>query len=299
MAPMRRLPMIALMAVFSLGLLYSMTHYYSLSSPLALTPTKLDADKPAPYSGPPPASAWTKHLEPKPPVKMGKLRFAIATFITKQESYMWLSLSGKHEYAKRHGYDFHVDYSLGQRDKDKLMWHKMVMLEELTATGKYDWIWWIDFDSLITNTSVTLQSIVESSLAMVHPARRDEIDMFLTADCFPLNAGSMLFRATPRIYPFTKRVWRCSETHPHYNEQTCIMDLVLNNTWHDGDHAFFVPQYTINAFPPEIRCYDKHGKAWEKGMFMVHFPGAWAHLKDQEDPYGFLMRKYAPLIVHE
>lgn len=61
-------------------------------------------------------------------------------------------------------------------------------------------------------------------------------------------------------------------------------------------HAMRIPQWKINAFPEEIGCYDTHKKKWVKGMFVVHFAGAWAHIKS-EDPTGHLMRKYEPEIV--
>jgi mannan polymerase II complex MNN10 subunit len=62
------------------------------------------------------------------------------------------------------------------------------------------------------------------------------------------------------------------------------------------DSYTFIPQYKLNAFPPEIKCYDKYGKKWEVGTFVVHFAGAWAHLSE-EDATGFLMRKYESQIM--
>lgn len=58
-----------------------------------------------------------------------------------------------------------------------------------------------------------------------------------------------------------------------------------------------VPQWKLNAFPEEIPCYDQlDGKKFERGMFMLHFAGAWAHVKE-EDPTGFLMKKYQQEII--
>lgn len=61
-------------------------------------------------------------------------------------------------------------------------------------------------------------------------------------------------------------------------------------------HAKRIPQWTINAFPKEIGCYDTHKRKWENGMFVIHFAGAWAHVSG-EDPTGQLMKKYEVEII--
>jgi mannan polymerase II complex MNN10 subunit len=63
-----------------------------------------------------------------------------------------------------------------------------------------------------------------------------------------------------------------------------------------GDRTVRVPQWRLNAFPPEIPCYDEPGQVWKPGMFVLHFAGAWAHVKG-EDPTGQLMKKYEGDIV--
>jgi len=52
----------------------------------------------------------------------------------------------------------------------------------------------------------------------------------------------------------------------------------------------------MNAFPEEIKCFDKYEKGWQRGMFLIHFAGAWAHVKG-DDPTGQMFHKYAPQIV--
>lgn len=60
------------------------------------------------------------------------------------------------------------------------------------------------------------------------------------------------------------------------------------------DRFIVIPQWRINAFPEEIRCWDVRDpepRQWERGMFVLHFAGAWAYIHD-EDPTGGLMKKY-------
>jgi mannan polymerase II complex MNN10 subunit len=79
------------------------------------------------------------------------------------------------------------------------------------------------------------------------------------------------------------------------SEQDCMRDIMFKLNKFPDSYTF-VPQHKLNAFPPEIQCYDKFRRKWEAGTFVLHFAGAWAHVKE-EDPTGFLMRKYESQIM--
>jgi len=54
------------------------------------------------------------------------------------------------------------------------------MVESAIATGQYDWVWWMDFDTLITNNTIKVEDVIEESLAnLINP---DLIDFIFTAD---------------------------------------------------------------------------------------------------------------------
>jgi mannan polymerase II complex MNN10 subunit len=42
-----------------------------------------------------------------------------------------------------------------------VMWHKFKMAERLIDSGKFDWLLWVDFDTLFTNTSTRVEEIIE------------------------------------------------------------------------------------------------------------------------------------------
>ena len=50
------------------------------------------------------------------------------------------------DYAKKHGYDFIVDFE--QNAEMGPMWHKFEMIEAAIHSKKYDWIWWMDLPSM-------------------------------------------------------------------------------------------------------------------------------------------------------
>lgn len=77
-------------------------------------------------------------------------------------------------YVKKHGYHLEFDFS------GDGFWHKINIVHRLVQQKKYDWIWWIDFDTLITNTTIRLEDLIEESLATVPDPNK--IDMILNRD---------------------------------------------------------------------------------------------------------------------
>lgn len=59
-----------------------------------------------------------------------------------------------------------MDYDTDS-DLPDVMWHKFRMMKRIIDQGQHDWIWWIDFDTLITNGNITLQDIIQEALADV------------------------------------------------------------------------------------------------------------------------------------
>ncbi|KAI9830413.1 MAG: hypothetical protein M1826_004836 [Phylliscum demangeonii] len=219
----------------------------------------------------------------------GDMAIAVATMNTEEAPFNYVSLSNKLGYARKHGYDLKFDV------KGPGFWHKLTMLENIVKEGKADWIWWIDFDTLITNTTIKLEDLIADALDG-HP-NPDGVDMILTPDCFPLNAGSMIFRAHERLLPFLQRTWKCGKSAKGLSEQDCISQLIEKNQHQEAEKAVFIKQWKMNAFPEEIPCYDDDQRHWEPGMFVVHVAGAWAYMPEHKDEAkNILMQKYAKYI---
>jgi mannan polymerase II complex MNN10 subunit len=92
---------------------------------------------------------------------------------------MHQSLRNKWHYSRKHGYDLVVDYE--ERSQRGNMWLKFDMMERLIIAGKHDWIWWIDFDTLFTNSDIKVTDLITSTLAnsTSNPA---DIDFILAKD---------------------------------------------------------------------------------------------------------------------
>ncbi|KAF2196981.1 hypothetical protein GQ43DRAFT_382084 [Delitschia confertaspora ATCC 74209] len=225
-------------------------------------------------------------------------RVAIITLVTDEKSYMHASLKNKDYYARRHKHDFIVDYET--HSERSVVWAKFDMIERLIKSNKYDWIWWMDFDTLITNTDIKITDVIRENLK--NATNPGQIDYLLTHDCNGLNSGSYLVRGHARSLSFIDRVrgWHDVEevAHNYLSEQDCMAAVLKQESGYKY-YAYKVPQFQLNAFPEEIGCYEGpngEGK-WKVGAFVIHFAGAWAHVRG-DDPTGQLMRKYKDLVVH-
>ncbi|SMQ45134.1 unnamed protein product [Zymoseptoria tritici ST99CH_3D7] len=230
-------------------------------------------------------------------------KFAVGSMSDRETSYDHLAISNKMRYTQKHGYDMIWSFEKAEgsypKDWDRLNEMERAIKAKHRGENAYEWIWWTDFDLIVTNSSITLESMVELALEPYSAAERDQIDMIITPDCFPVNSGSLMVRTTPYILEVIKEWWRQKEIPGEEGDprslQDCLRDMVATGTMGLDKKSTFVKQWQLNAFPPEIKCHQDH-IPWQPGFFVIHFAGAWAHV-DEPDPTGLLMRKYAPYAV--
>jgi len=89
---------------------------------------------------------------------------------------------GRIGYARKHNYAIKLDLEMPRDLVPMAVWHKLNMIEYLIRTEEYDWIWWIDYDTVITNTDIKLEDIIKDVLKGAK--NPDDIDLILTADWY-------------------------------------------------------------------------------------------------------------------
>jgi mannan polymerase II complex MNN10 subunit len=221
---------------------------------------------------------------------------------TAETSYDWMTISNKYEYASQHNYDLLWSFSAPTATSNYAKhWDKLDMIRDavqttLSGKAEYEWVWMLDYDTLITNPSIRIEDVIEKSLSFAESQgkTRDNIQMVLTRDCEPFNAGSMLFRVSPWLLGFLEE-WKggLQPETPNRTEQDVLRDMLLDNGFEVEEKSVVVRQTWFNAYPEELgRCRDERDPGdWEKGMFLIHFPGAKWFL-EEEDAVGRLVRKY-------
>lgn len=141
----------------------------------------------------------------------------------KPNSYDLLVISNKLRYAATHNYDIVWDFDKSSstnsnsepsysKDWDRLTTMAKIIQNKLAGQNSYEWIWWTDYDLIVTNFSITLDSVVREALEQQHVEedvnRREEIDLIMTPDCFPVNSGSLLVRTSAWSLEWIGEMWR-------------------------------------------------------------------------------------------
>ena len=133
------------------------------------------------------------------------------------------SVANKQAYADRHGYDVIVDGEIID-DSRPTSWSKLLAMRKYLPY--YDFLFYVDVDTIITNVDVKLEDIVDYGY-----------DQILAADRNGLNCGVWLIRNTPWSMWFLDEMWAQEQfVHPstfvlfhyeqramHYLYQSCLL----------------------------------------------------------------------------
>lgn len=178
------------------------------------------------------------------------------------------SVANKQAYADRHGYDVIVDGEIID-DTRPTSWSKLLAMRKYLP--HYDFLFYVDVDTVITNSDVKLEDIVDYGY-----------DQILAADKNGLNCGVWLIRNTPWSLWFLDEMWAQEQfVHPgsfvlfHY-EQRAMHYLYQSKVWRravKGDA--YKGANTIRARTKVVNsCVFNSLPAWYvKGDFIVHLAG--------------------------
>jgi hypothetical protein len=172
-------------------------------------------------------------------------------------------------YAARLGYDIIWEDSAMAIQGKSAHWGK------ITAIAKwlpyYDWIWWLDIDTIIMNHTMPLDWIIDRY------APTDRVHLLISRDvAFQgyLNTGSMLIRSSRESMNFLRQVTvTVSSDEPNTFDQAPINELLF---WQldspyliERGFGVLVPPEHLNAGPPGWCCKTYE---YQPGDFLVHFP---------------------------
>ncbi|KAI9657760.1 MAG: alpha-1,6-mannosyltransferase [Bathelium mastoideum] len=198
------------------------------------------------------------------------------------------SVRNKKRYVKRWGYELEiVDMSIKKKyaHEWRESWEKVDTIRN--AMRKYphaEWFWWLDLNTFIMEPSYSLQSHLFNSLGsstyrdvnlynplnITHPPTAEYLDpasrsaagdgdpasinLLVPQDCSGFNLGSFFVRRSSwsdRLMDlWWDPVWY-EQKHMEWEhkEQDALEYLYRNQPW-VRPHVAFVPQRTINSFPP-------------------------------------------------
>ncbi|KAG6038580.1 hypothetical protein E4U41_004030 [Claviceps citrina] len=206
------------------------------------------------------------------------------------------SVRNKRKYVSRWGYDLEI-VDMKTRKKYahewRESWEKVDYVRN--AMRKYpnaEWFWWLDLNTMVMEPSYSLQShlfdhldkhvyrdinewnplnishpltypyLDKSATSPVGDGNINSVNLMLSQDCSGFNLGSFFVRRSawterlldvwwdPVAYEQKHMAWE-------HKEQDALETLYQNHAW-VREHTGFLPQRTINSFPPAA-CGDGTG----------------------------------------
>ena len=197
-------------------------------------------------------------------------RFAILTLCDAAAGYICAaSAANKRRYADLHGYDLIVSRTVADPSRPAA-WSKI--LEVRKHLPRYDWLMFIDVDTLIMNPAVRLEDVAD-----------DSVDQVLAADHNGVNSGVWMVRNTPWSFTFLDELWAQDDLVKgpylfHY-EQRAFHRLFHTDPWSKQPSTKNAAPYAGAA---EVRAHSKIVNQcvfnsllpwYVSGDFVVHFAG--------------------------
>ena len=192
---------------------------------------------------------------------------ALVNLATETVPTPWIaqSLVNKALYATHHGYTLLV-YPRQDTDRPH-SWSKIKTIRQAILSERYDWLFWLDSDTVITNFTISVESIL--------PSER-HVHFILGLDCNGVNMGVMLIRSSSLALGVLERVYHGKH----------VTDDSIRNVWWE-QYSFHqilakddevvnmtkvVPQHVFNAYPDDLPCVGNGSHPWAPGDFIIHMP---------------------------
>lgn len=149
-----------------------------------------------------------------------------------------------------------------------ITWDRLREAVRIAKTGKYDWLWLVGADTLITNMTIPLSTIIDNNYHFI-----------IANDFNGWNADSFFIRCTPQGISYMEEVMAQEPRLKHHPivEQQAMIELreKYAGVWKE------VPPRAINAY--NMRLYFADGSRtknsigqdadWRPGDFLIHWAG--------------------------
>jgi hypothetical protein len=205
----------------------------------------------------------------------------IAVFDSHMDNYAEMAsftIPNKQEYCQRHGYTFLskiITESELMPAIHPVTWDRLRLLIELLRSGRWDWIWTIGTDTMITNMTTKLESLID-----------EDYHFIISCEwCSPMQADSFLACYSPECLSFLDAVMSLyGQFKSHcWVEQAAMIELLPKFK----DWIKILPQRAMNSYdytkyaemyPNEERItkandYQGNSGQWQRGDFVIHWPG--------------------------
>lgn len=181
------------------------------------------------------------------------------------ESYIGLvseAIQNKREYCARQGYDFiYLENSLDE--SRPVPWTKILLMQKVLQSGKYDWVFWTDADSIFTNFNIRLESFIDN-----------DYDFIVSRDFNNINTGNFFLKFGKNSRNLLRMIYAQTQyiNHPWWENEATIF-LYRTSPWVQGITKI-IDQRLINSYSPKVLGSGIEPWHWQPGDFIIHFASA-------------------------
>ncbi|CAB4416133.1 unnamed protein product [Rhizophagus irregularis] len=172
----------------------------------------------------------------------------------------------KRGYAQRNGYSFvgrSAEFTQQVSKKRKTVWGKFDAIEKVLP--HYDWVFWLDMDTVIMNYNVTVEGLFEKFAEIVGGWEEFEKKHLIVArpvHDVMINAGVFMMRNSQWSRDFLRIAQNRRDLYlGHMYEQHAMWDLIREPDWAPGTLWLDQDDRTFNTFPSR----------YIHGDFVVHY----------------------------
>lgn len=166
------------------------------------------------------------------------------------------------EYCKKYNYDLLEDESMIEKHNREIQWTKILLILKFLELKKennieplYDYLVWIDADTIILNDKLTLESFIGRLMNNKHVMYSKDFGGWV-------NNGVIFIKNSNLSYDYFKESW--NHTNEICREQGS-MDMLYRYNWNNCQNFI-----QITEDPTE---YNPVWHQYKYGIFLMHFPG--------------------------
>jgi len=175
----------------------------------------------------------------------------------------------KKRYCEKWGYDAIAKTDNFKYPVNQISFERTELIIELLESGKYDWIHAVGCDTMITNFTISLESLVD-----------DHSHFIIAHDCYNINNDSFLAKATPECINWLKYIVSVRETYltrAWFDQQAMIDSIDQIKPWLKIVPQKIMNSYNYDLYPgiyPHVLKKDSFGNdgQWSPGDFLIHWP---------------------------
>lgn len=199
------------------------------------------------------------------------MKIAVASIATHDmDELTKITWPNKLEYCRKHGYHG----ILQSQTWDYLGFDKIIFINNLLNSNEYDWILWLDNDTLFTNFNKKIEDVIDNNFHFI-----------MATDSNGPNAGVFLVKNSEQGRAYIKHLkQKMYELKPVNKYLFGEEQTAIQATYQDPNYSSYIkilPQKYINAYPYSTVYGHPNGKNdtlgvngnWERGDFILHVPG--------------------------